>query len=126
MNPHAERHELINEALRIALWGRREATPKWETEQQENDARLDESARRLVASLTEKEMKRQAFLPFVEYLHEVTATVKVLCSCQQHDPPSQGCAFCEGEGTRTMEIRRNGEVRISGGVNDWSAWRPMI
>lgn len=63
--------------------------------------------------------------PWEQRLLEVTATVKVTCYCQQHNVPAAGgCALCEGDGYRTIEIRHNGEVRISMGAYEpsWTNW----
>jgi hypothetical protein len=61
---------------------------------------------------------------FEKHLREVVGGVIVLCTCQQRDVPFEyGCSLCEGDGTRLVEVRRDGMVRISRGVYPPSDWR---
>lgn len=55
-------------------------------------------------------------------LMEIKATIDVLCTCQQRNIPANGCAICEGEGMRQVQVRRDGTVRWSLGVYGWGAW----
>ena len=59
-----------------------------------------------------------------ERLEEIVADVTVTCICQQANVPAEnGCALCEGAYIRTVQVRRDGKVRISRGVYDWTPWR---
>lgn len=121
----AAREALINVALEYLLSDRAEPSANSDAQQEYDEERLEAAATKLVVAVNEKELRRVASLPFAEYLHEATATVNVLCLCQQKDPPLGGCGWCEGDGYRTIEIRRDGTVRASGGIHGWTEWRAV-
>lgn len=117
------REELIDRALEWVLSDRAEPSANSDAQNEYDEERLSEAARKLVVALVEKEYRRQAVTPFADWLIEVVSVVPTLCVCQQQNIPAVGCAFCEGSGVRTLEVRRNGETRLAGGLHGWSEWR---